>query len=123
LQTLGVALPLPLFHGTMARFLGHFSRDLGLVPLEQAVRRISALPAERLRLPGRGLLREGAFADLVVFNPATVADRGSYFDPEPPVGIEHVFVNGEHVVSEGAYDAARRAGRALRVGSAEVERS
>jgi N-acyl-D-amino-acid deacylase len=115
-----VALPLPLFHGTMTRFLGHFSRELGLVPLEQAVQRITRLPAERLRLEGRGLLREGAFADLVVFDPATIADRGTFLDPEPPAGIEYVFVNGQQVVSAGVYDAERRAGHALRPSPAQA---
>jgi N-acyl-D-aspartate/D-glutamate deacylase len=110
----GLQLPLPLFHGTMARFLGHFSRDLALVPLEQAVHRITELPARRTGLSDRGVVRAGAFADLTVFDPASIADRGTYLDPQPPAGISHVFVNGRPVVRDGRYDAELLPGRALR---------
>jgi N-acyl-D-amino-acid deacylase len=110
----GVHVGLPLFYGSMARFLGHYSRDLGLVPLEQAVARITRVPAERVRLRDRGLLREGAFADVTVFDPAEVGERGTLLDPKPAGGIPYVFVNGEPVVSDGVYDPARRSGRALR---------
>jgi N-acyl-D-amino-acid deacylase len=109
-----VHVGLPLFYGTMARFLGRYSRDLGLVPLEQAVARITRLPAERVRLRDRGLLREGAFADVTVFDPDEIGERGTLLDPEPAGGIPYVFVNGEPVVSDGVYDPARRPGRALR---------
>jgi N-acyl-D-aspartate/D-glutamate deacylase len=107
-------LNLPLFYGTMARFLGHFSRDLGLTTLEQAVHRITELPARRLRLRDRGVLRVGAFADITVFDPATVGDRGTHLDPQPAAGIVHVFVNGQPVVRDGVYDPERLPGRVLR---------
>jgi N-acyl-D-amino-acid deacylase len=110
----GVHVSLPLFYGTMARFLGRYSRDLGIVPLEEAVARITRVPAERVRLRDRGLLREGAFADVTVFDPEEVGERGTLLDPEPAGGIPHVFVNGEPVVRGGVYDPSRRAGRALR---------
>jgi N-acyl-D-aspartate/D-glutamate deacylase len=110
----GVHVGLPLFYGTMARFLGRYSRDLGIVPLEQAVARITSLPAERVRLHDRGSLRVGAFADMTVFDPAEIGERGTLLDPEPAGGIPHVFVNGEPVVRDGTYDPARRVGRALR---------
>ena len=111
-------LPLPLFYGTMARFLGHFSRDLELIPLEEAVRRITPLPAERAQLARIGACcATGAFArSSVVFDPDD--DRrpaGHCSSPKPPSGIVHVFVNGEPVVEDGVYDPSANAGRALRV--------
>ncbi len=109
-----VHLPLPMFHGTMARFLGYFCRDLGLMPLETAVHRITALPARRLRLPDRGVLQEGAYADITVFDPRSIGDRGDHLDPLPPAGIEHVFVNGKPVVRDGVYDPERLTGRLVR---------
>jgi N-acyl-D-amino-acid deacylase len=111
----GISLPLPLFHGTMARFLGHFSRELELITLEEAVRRITSLPARRTQLADRGVLREQAAADLVVFDPATIGDQGTLLEPRPPSGIVHVFVNGVPVVEDGVYDPSANAGRALRV--------
>jgi N-acyl-D-amino-acid deacylase len=109
-----VHVGLPLFYGTMARFLGRYSRDLGIVPLEQAVERITRVPAERVRLRERGVLREGWFADVTVFDPREIGERGTLLDPEPAGGIPHVFVNGEPVVRDAAYDPARGAGKALR---------
>jgi len=105
---------LPLFYGTMARFLGHFCRDLGLMRLEDAVHRMTQLPAARLRLGDRGVLREGCCADVTVFDPATIGDRGTFLEPQPAGGILHVFVNGEPVVQDGAYHPDRLAGRVLR---------
>jgi N-acyl-D-amino-acid deacylase len=110
----GISLPLPLFYGTMPRFIGRFCRELELVTLEEAIRRVTSFPAERVRLADRGVLREGAFADLVVFDLASIGDSGTLLDPQPAVGIEHVFVNGEAVVREGRFDADVAPGRALR---------
>jgi N-acyl-D-aspartate/D-glutamate deacylase len=109
-----VHLGMPAFHGTMARFLGRYSRELGLVTLEAAIHRMTQLPASRLRLPDRGVLRPGGFADIVVFDPDTIIDRDSALEPGRPVGIEQVFVNGGHVVRSGIYDPDLKAGRALR---------
>jgi N-acyl-D-aspartate/D-glutamate deacylase len=109
-----VHLRMPAFHGTMARFLGRYSRELGLVTLEAAIHRMTQLPASRLRLPDRGVLRPGGFADIVVFDPDTIIDRDSALEPGRPVGIEHVFVNGGHVVRSRIYDPDLKAGRALR---------
>jgi N-acyl-D-aspartate/D-glutamate deacylase len=108
-------LPLPMFWGTMPRFVGRFSRELELVPLEAAVQRITQLPARRVGLEDRGVLREGAFADLVVFDPETIGDRGTFLDPEPAGGIRHVFVNGQPVVRDGDYDPEPAPGRAVRI--------
>jgi N-acyl-D-amino-acid deacylase len=103
-----------MFWGTMPRFLGRFSRDLELVPLPQAVQRITQLPARRARLTGRGELTPGSYADVVLLNFAELGDRGTVLDPEPAGGVEWVFVNGEPVVAERVYDPSGSPGRALR---------
>jgi N-acyl-D-aspartate/D-glutamate deacylase len=79
----------------MPRFLGHYVRDEHMMPLEQAVRKISSLPAQRERLRDRGLLKEGFFADITIFDPTTIIDRATYQEPnQPSVGVKYVFVNG-----------------------------
>lgn len=96
--------PHPRLYGTYPRVLGHFTRELKALRLEDAIRRMTAAPAQLLRLHDRGLLREGYFADIVVFDPDKVADRATYDKPlEESVGISYVFVNGEMVVKEGQY--------------------
>lgn len=91
--------PHPRWAGTFARVLGRYVRELGLLPLEDAVRRMTALPAGRFGLAGRGTLAPGAVADVVVFDPATVADQATFADPlRLPQGIEHVFVAGQQVL-------------------------
>lgn len=94
--------PHPRLWGSFARVLGHYSRDLGLMPLEQAVHKMTGLPAARFGLADRGLLREGLAADLVVFDAAAVCDAATYADPtSPAAGIEAVLVNGRLAVSGG----------------------
>jgi len=106
--------PHPRCYGTFARFLGHYVRDEGLLPLPEAVRKCTSLPASRLRLSDRGLLREGYRADVVVFDPATVAERGEYGHPHQyPAGIETVIVNGQ-VALAGGETAPARSGMVLR---------
>jgi N-acyl-D-amino-acid deacylase len=86
----------PRAFGTMPRFLGHYVRDLHLVALEEAVRKITGLPAAREHLSCRGLVRRGYYADLTVFNPLTIDDRATYANPTmSSTGIEYVFVNGK----------------------------
>jgi N-acyl-D-aspartate/D-glutamate deacylase len=110
--------PHPRLYGSFARVLGRYARELGLFPLEEAVHRMTGLPAGKFGLAGRGAVRAGAFADLVIFDPARVLDAGTYEDPHrAPHGIAHVFVNGVEVVREGAHTGARP-GRALRRGAA-----
>ncbi len=105
--------PHPRLYNTFARVLGHYARDLGVVPLETAIHRMTGFPARKFRLRDRGVVAEGAFADLVVFDPARIIDRGTFEDPNRyPDGIEHVFVNGRHAVQGGALTGIR-AGRAL----------
>jgi len=107
-------MPHPRLWGTFPRVLGHYARDIGLFTLEEAVRRMTGLPAERFGLDGRGVIRDGAFADVTVFDPETIIDRASFEQPvQQAAGIEHVFVNGERIWHEGR-PTGRRPGRALR---------
>jgi N-acyl-D-amino-acid deacylase len=92
----------PRAYGTFARLLGHYVRDEGLVPLPEAVRRLSRFPADNLGLDRRGRIEEGYFADMVVFDPATVADRATYAEPHQyAVGVRDVIVNGTPALREG----------------------
>ncbi len=91
--------PHPRVYGTYPRILGHYVRDENLFTLEEAVRKMTSLPARVLGLQSKGLIREGMDADLVVFNPNTVDTRASFEDPKQyPEGIEHVLINGEWVI-------------------------
>jgi N-acyl-D-amino-acid deacylase len=106
--------PHPRLWGAFPRVLGHYSRELGLFSLEEAVRRMTGLSATRFGLTGRGVLAAGAYADITVFDPDTVADRATFELPTTPAaGIEHVFVNGRPVWSAGK-PTGERPGRALR---------
>lgn len=106
--------PHPRLWGTFPRVLGHYARDVGLFSLEEAVRRMTGLPARQFRLSNRGVLEVGAYADLVVFDPKTVIDRATFEEPmTPSAGIELVVVNGTAVWRNGAPTGARP-GRALR---------
>ena len=106
--------PHPRLWGTFPRVLGHYCRDVGLFGLETAVRKMTGLPAARFALNGRGIVAEGAYADLCVFDPETVIDRATFTEPTlPAAGIAHVFVNGRPVWSEGRH-SGEHAGRALR---------
>src|SRR5690242_19905369 len=112
------AFPHPRLWGTFPRVLGHYARDVGLFPLEEAVRKMTSLPAAEFGLKGRGKLAPGLAADLVVFDPATVIDRATFDAPTTPsAGIEMVLVAGTPVWREGRPTGARP-GRALRRGSA-----
>ena len=94
--------------------LGTYVRERGILTLESAVAKLSGVPAARLGLRDRGVLREGAFADLVVFDPGTVTDMATYEDPtRHPAGIEHVIVNGALAIRHGS-ETGQRAGRLLR---------
>jgi N-acyl-D-amino-acid deacylase len=100
--------PHPRNYGTCPRLLGHYVRERGLVPLEEAVRKMTSLPAAKLRLRDRGVLRPGTFADIVVFDPATVSDTATFTDPHRyPEGIPWVLVNGRPVVAEGRHTGSR----------------
>lgn len=106
--------PHPRAFGTFPRVLGRYVREQGALMLPEAVRKMTGLPAARLGLVDRGRLAVGCRADLVLFDPAVVADRATFIDPvQPPVGIAAVWVNGEQVV-EGAGLTGRAPGRYLR---------
>jgi len=106
----------PRAYGTPARFLGTYVRDQGLMDWQEGIRRLTSLPAEIVGLAGRGRLVEGAWADIVVFDPQTIADAATYERPAAqPVGIRHVFVCGEPVVTDGRHTGATP-GRVLRRG-------
>jgi N-acyl-D-amino-acid deacylase len=90
------AHPHPRAYGSFPRVLGYYCRELGLMPLEEAIRKMTMEPARRLRLWDRGLIREGMSADLVLFDPETVCDKNTFLDPKVyPCGIKAVWVKGE----------------------------
>ncbi len=108
--------PSPRTYGSFPRILGQFVRDEALLSLEEAVRKMTSAPAARLGLRDRGVIRDGAVADLVVFDPATVRSTATYDEPRSyPLGIEQVIVAGRLVVAEGVHTGATP-GRALRHG-------
>jgi N-acyl-D-amino-acid deacylase len=103
----------PRAYGNFARLLGKYVRDEKVIPLEEAIRRLTSLPAENLGLDRRGKLEPGRFADVVVFDPATVADRATFENPQQfAVGVHHVLVNGVPVLLDGEHTGATP-GRAL----------
>jgi len=111
---LGKGKPHPRTYGTFPRALGKYVREEKVVPLAEMIRKMTSLPARKFRLAGRGIVEQGAAADLVVFNPDMVADRATWSDPHQyPVGIEAVVVNGVLIVDHGTH-TARPAGRILR---------
>jgi len=104
----------PRAFGSMARFLGHYVREQQLMPLEQAIRKITSMPAEREHLTDRGLLKIGFYADVTVFDSATIIDEATYANPaQLSKGVDYVFVNGQLEYDHGALTGAK-AGRALR---------
>jgi N-acyl-D-aspartate/D-glutamate deacylase len=105
--------PHPRAYGNFARLLGKYVRDEKVIPLKEAIRRLTRLPATNLGLDHRGFIKEGMFADVVVFDPATISDRATFEKPHQyAVGMKHVFVNGVQVLKEGEHTGAKP-GRAL----------
>ncbi|MGC8832622.1 MAG: N-acyl-D-amino-acid deacylase family protein [Armatimonadota bacterium] len=112
---LGRGRPHPRAYGTFARVLGRYVRERRVISLEEAVRKMTSLPASILKLKDRGLLKPGFYADITVFNPNTVADAATYKNPhQTAVGIQHVLVNGKLVVESGRVTGATP-GRVLRL--------
>jgi N-acyl-D-amino-acid deacylase len=104
----------PRAFGAMPRFLGHYVREERLLPLEQAIRKMTSLPAQRERLLDRGLLKAGYFADITIFDLATMKDMATYSQPaQVSQGVEYVFVNGQLEFEDGKLTGAI-AGRPLR---------
>jgi len=111
---LGRGVPHPRNYGTFARVLGHFVREKKVMRLEEAVRKMTSLPAARAGITGRGLLKPGFWADVTVFDPATIADAATFTKPHQYArGIDWVFVNGELVVDHESH-TGRTPGRVLR---------
>jgi N-acyl-D-amino-acid deacylase len=105
--------PHPRAYGNFARVLGKYCRDEKVIALPEAIRRLSALPATNLGLDHRGMLKEGMSADVVVFDPATIADHATFEKPHQyATGVKHVFVNGVQVIKDGEHTGAKP-GRAL----------
>ena len=106
--------PHPRAYGNFARLLGKYVRDEKVIPLEEAVRRLAALPASNLKIQGRGRLAEGYFADVVVFDPQTIQDHATFEKPHQlATGMLHVFVNGTRVLENGRHTSAKP-GRVVR---------
>jgi N-acyl-D-amino-acid deacylase len=106
--------PHPRAYGNFARFLGRYVRDQGVVPLEDAIRKLTSLPATNLGIEGRGRLEVGNYADVVVFDPETISDHATFAEPHQlSTGVSHVFVNGQGVLLDGEPTGAP-AGRVVR---------
>jgi N-acyl-D-aspartate/D-glutamate deacylase len=104
----------PRSYGTFPRVLGRYVRERSLLSLPAAIRKMTSLPADRLRLADRGAVRPGYAADLVLFDPTTIRDRADFQHPHQyPIGVEHVFVNGRPVVRDGRL-SGETPGRVLR---------
>jgi len=113
-RKLGLGVPHPRGYGNNARVLGRFVRELGVLRLEDAVRKMTSLPAQTFRLGRRGLIQEGFVADLVLFDDQTIRDNATYDDPHHfPTGIQAVFVRGVAVLQDGKLTGARP-GQAIR---------
>lgn len=106
--------PHPRAYGNVARLLGRYVRDEKVIPLEEAIRRLTSFPAENLKLDRRGALKPGYFADVVVFDPARIQDHATFEQPHQySTGVAHVFVNGAPVLKDGEHTGAKP-GRVVR---------
>lgn len=99
--------PHPRAYGSFARVLGKYVREEQVITLEEAIRKLAALPAQNLKIDRRGELKQGYFADVVVFDPATIQDHATFIEPHQyATGMRHVFVNGEQVIKDGEHTGA-----------------
>src|ERR671938_1498980 len=104
----------PRAYGTFARVLAKYVRDEKVIPLEEAIRRMTSLPATNLKIARRGLLKPGYFADVVIFDPAKIQDHATFERPHRyATGVVHVFVNGVQVLKNGQHTGAKP-GRVVR---------
>jgi len=107
----------PREYGNFANLLGRYVRDENLIPLEEAVRRLTSLPATNLGIANRGALKEGYFADVVIFDPTTIAAHSTYDNPRQyATGVKHVFVNGTQILRDGEHTGAKPGRVVLRGG-------
>jgi dihydroorotase/N-acyl-D-amino-acid deacylase len=103
----GGSHPHPRWYGTFPRVLGRYVRELKVISLPEAVKKMTSMNAEKINIPDRGLLKEGYWADVAVFDPATVADKATFEKPHQyPVGIPYVIVNGVVVLDNGKHTGA-----------------
>jgi N-acyl-D-amino-acid deacylase len=113
----------PRAYGTFARVLGKYVREETVIPLEEAIRRMTSFPAQNLKLQGRGRLAEDYYADVVVFDPATITDTATFQQPHQYAhGVQHVYVNGVHVLKDGEHTGALP-GRVVKGPGAEARSS
>jgi N-acyl-D-amino-acid deacylase len=104
----GSGVPHPRSYGTNSRVLGMYVRDLKILSLEEAVRRMTSLPAQKFNLKDRGMLREGMAADIVIFDPKTVSDKSTFINPHGYAqGFDYILVNGKITVEKGKHTGAR----------------
>ena len=104
----GSGVPHPRAYGTNARVLGYYVRQLKLIKLEEAIRRMTSLPSQKFQLRDRGMIREGMAADIVVFDESLVGDQSTFSKPHAfSVGFRYVFVNGQRVIDEAKHTGAR----------------
>ena len=112
---LNIGKPHPRFYGTYPRILGRYVREKKVLALEEAIRKMTSFPAQRLGLTDRGLLKPGMWADIVIFDPAKIKDKATYQEPHQyPEGIEYVLVNGSVIIEKGEHTGAP-AGKVLRL--------
>ncbi|MDH5400558.1 MAG: amidohydrolase family protein, partial [Cyclobacteriaceae bacterium] len=99
--------PHPRAYGTFSRLLGKYVREEKAIPLEEAIRKLTSLPASNMKIRKRGRLMEGYFADVVIFDPNSIADKATFDNPHQyAVGMQHVFVNGQQVLKDGMHTGA-----------------
>ena len=104
----------PRAYGTFARFLGKYVRDEKLISLEEGIRRLTSLPATNLKIRKRGALKVGYYADIVIFDPASIQDKATFEEPKQYAeGVHHVIINGVPVLRDGQYTGAKP-GRVVR---------
>ncbi len=104
----GEGFPHPRSYGAFPRVLARYVRELGVLTLEEAIKKMTSMPADQYNQRERGRIKEGAFADLVVFDPDTIQDEATYVDPHRyPTGIHHVMINGRFVIKSGALTGER----------------
>jgi len=104
---LGEGVPHPRNYGTFPRLLGHYVREKKLLNIVEAIKKMTSMPASVMGLQNRGVIREGHFADITVFDPSTIADQSTYTEPERyPVGIDYVIVNGQLVIDHDQHTGA-----------------
>jgi N-acyl-D-amino-acid deacylase len=106
--------PHPRAYGNFARLLGKYVREEKLIPLEEAVYKLSGLSADKLKIKDRGYLKKGNFADVVIFDPETIQDHATFSNPHQlATGVHHVFVNGTQVLKDGEH-TGKTPGRVVR---------